>query len=339
MELRAVVSVAVVLGIAAICVGGQPVQPAVSSDAGPLQVLKSFKVSGPGRWDYLTVDPEAHRLYVSHGTSVVVVDANNGTPIGEIADTQGVHGIALVPEDNIGFTSNGRGNDLTVFDLKTLKTIKTVKAGRNPDSIIYDPFSKRIFAFNHSGGDITVVDPKALDKEPVTIAVGGTLETGVSNGAGHVYVNVEDKSEVVPVDSREDKVLAHWPLTPAEGPTGLAIDTERHRLFCGCDRLMVVLDPEQGKILATVPTGAGVDGVAFDPKLGVAVSANGRDGTATVVKEEPAGTFKAIQTLATARGARTITCDTKNHLFYMPCNIITNGQTEFSVLVLGAKPQ
>lgn len=337
MERRVIVVVAVVLGVVAACAGGQPAQPAVrpvaSADAGPLQVLKTFRVGGTGGWDYLTVDPEARRLYVSHATRVIVVDADKGTPIGEITDTQGIHGIALVPDGNVGFTSNGRENTLSVFDLKTLKTLRKVKSGQNPDSILYDPASKKVFAFNGRSGDVTIVDPKALDKDPVTLPVGGKLEAGVSDGAGRVYVNVEDKNEVVAIDSKEGKVLAHWPLAPGERPTGLAIDRQHRRLFSGCSSLMVILDADQGKVLATVPTGPGVDGVTFDSLLGLAVSANGGDGTVTVVKEEPAGTFKAIQTLKTARGARTITSDPKSHQIYLPCNI----DNEFSVLVVGAK--
>jgi DNA-binding beta-propeller fold protein YncE len=312
--------------------------PAAPAAAEPLQVLKTFDVGGAATsWDYLTVDPEARRLYISHGTLVSVIDVDKGTAIGQIPDTPRVHGIALVPDDNIGFTSNGGENQMSVFDLKTLKLVKKVKSSQNPDSIIYDPASKKIFAFNNRSGDITIVDPKALDKDPVTVPVGGTLESGVSDGAGRVYVNVEDKDEIVAIDSKAGKVLAHWPLAPGKGPTGLAIDTQHHRLFAGCDKLMVVVDPETGKVLTTVPTGAGVDGVAFDSQLGVAVSSNGRDGTVTVVKEGPAGTFKAIQTLKTVAGARTITCDPKNHQFFLPCAITANGQKVFSIVVLGAK--
>jgi DNA-binding beta-propeller fold protein YncE len=312
-------------------------QANTSADAGSLKVLSTFKVGGPGGWDYLTVDPETRRLYVSHATRVMVLDADKGTPIGEIADTPGVHGIAPVPEQNLGFTSNGKEGMLNVFDLKTLKTLRKIKAGQNPDSIIYDPASQRVFAFNGRSGDVTMVDPLTLDKPPVSLPVGGKLETGVADGAGHVYVNVEDKNEIVEIDSKEGKVLAHWPLAPGEGPTGMAMDREHHRLYSGCsNKMMVVLDAEQGKVLATVPVGAGVDGVAFDSQLGLAASANGRDGTLTVVKETPAGTFKVVQTLKTANGARTITSDPKTHQFYLPCNVATGGQNEFSVLVVGA---
>ena len=309
------------------------------TDTGPLQVLKTFTVGGgTGFFDYLTADSQAHRLYLSHGNQVMVLNTTDGTVIGQIADTTGVHGIALVPDSNEGYTSNGRENKLGVFDLKTLKTLRKVDCGRNPDSIIYDPFTKKVFSFNHSGGDITMVDTTAPDKAPVTIQVGGTLETGVSDLAGHVYVNVEDKSEIVAIDSKQGTVLAHWSLAPGEEPTGMAIDREHHRLFAGCgNQMMVVVDSNDGKVLATVPIGPGCDGVTFEPSLGFAVSSNGGNGTATVVKEEPAGSFKAVQTLKTTRGARTITCDPVSHLIYLPCNIMSNGQNQFSVLVIGKK--
>jgi DNA-binding beta-propeller fold protein YncE len=344
MTRRAIVVAAVVCGMVGICMAQPPATPAPApapaptADAGPLQVLKTFKIEGAANgWDYLTVAPDSRQLFVSHSSLVSVVDADKGTPIGEIPNTPRVHGIALAPEDNLGFTSNGGENTLTVFDLKTLKEVKRVKTGRNPDAIAYDPATKKIFSFNHSGGDITIVDPKALDKDPVTVAVGGTLETGISDGNGRVFVNVEDKNEIVAIDSKAAKVLAHWPLAPGQSPTGMAIDMQHHRLFAGCNGLMVVVDPETGKVLGTVPTGRGVDGVAFDAQLGVAVTSNGQDGTVTVVKEEPAGTFKAIQTLKTAQGARTITCDPKTHQFYLPCAIMVDGQRQFSVIVLGAK--
>jgi DNA-binding beta-propeller fold protein YncE len=333
---RRIVSVVIVLvgvSVASPSVFASAAQTAAPASAGPLKVLKTLPVGGPGGWDYLTVDPEARRLYMSHATQVMVLDVDKGTPIGAIADTPGVHGIALVPEHNVGFTSNGKEGALSVFDLKTLKTLRKIKAGQNPDSIIYDPASKKVFAFNGRSGDATIVDPAALDKAPVSLPIGGKLETGVADGAGRVYVNVEDKNEVVAIDSKAGKVLAHWPLAPGEGPTGLALDRAHHRLFSGCsNKMMVVLDADQGKVLATVPVGAGVDGAAFDSQLGLAAVPNGRDGTLTVVKEDPAGTFKVVQTLKTANGARTITTDPKTHQFYLPCNV----QTEFSVLVVGA---
>lgn len=329
-----VMAALVVFGTVLMSVSAQGAAPASApADTGPLQVLKTFKVGLPGGWDYITVDPDARRLYVSHATRVMVLDADQGKAIGEIDDTPGVHGIAVVPEFNVGFTSNGKEGMLSVFDLKTLKTLRKVKAGQNPDSIIYDPASKKVFAFNGRSGDATIVDPAALDKAPVSLPVGGKLETGVADGAGRVYVNVEDKNEIVAIDSKAGKVLAHWAIAPGEEPSGLALDREHHRLFSGCaNKMMVIVDAEQGKVLATVPVGTGVDGAAFDPQLGLAAVPNGRDGTLTVVKEGPAGTFKVVQTLKTASGARTITSDPKTHQFYLPCTV----QNEFSVLVVGA---
>lgn len=311
----------------------------VSENDGPLKVLKIFKAgSGTGFFDYLKVDSRTNRLFISHSTQVEVIDANDGTHIDTITDTPGVHGIALVPDSNEVYTTNGRENKLGVFDMNTLKPLRKVNTGQNPDAIIYDPATKKIFSFNHSGGNITVVDITDPDKAPVTIQVGGTLESGVSDLAGHVYVNVEDKSEIVVIDSKQDTVLAHWPLAPGEEPTGMAIDREHHRLYAGCgNQMMVVVDAIEGKVLVTVPIGSGCDGVIFEPSLGLVVCSNGRDGTATVVKEEPTDTFKVVQTLSTARGARTITCDPVSHLIYLPCNIMSNGQNQFSVLVVGSK--
>lgn len=303
-----------------------------------LKLVKTLPAPGAGRWDYLCVDAEARRLYIPRSTHVQVMDLESGKIVGDIANTNGVHGVALAPDQHLGFASSGRDNAVTVFDLKTLKTGKTIKVGKNPDAICYDPASKHVFAFNHSGGDVSVIDPAALDKDPVTIPVGGALEYGVADGAGHVYVNVEDKNEVVAIDSKANRVLAHWSLAPGEGPTGLAIDTEHHRLFAGCDKKMIVLDAATGKVLAAVPTGAGVDGVAFDPTLGVAMSANGKDGTITVVKETAAGKFEAVQTPKTLAGARTIAVDGKTHQALLPCNVPDGkGGQVFGIAVVGAQ--
>jgi YVTN family beta-propeller protein len=308
--------------------------------AAQLKVLKTLEAGGSGGWDYLTVDPDARRVYVSRQSRVMVLDADDGKSIGEITDTPGVHGIALIPGATVGFTSNGRGgNSIGVFDLKTLKVTTTIKAGQNPDAICYDPASKKIYAFNHSGGDVTIIDPAALDKPPVTLAVGGTLETGVSDGAGRVYLNVEDKDEIVVIDTKEVKVLSHWSIKPATGPTGLAIDIAHKRLFAGCSNSkMAVVDAETGKVLATPTIGRGCDGTAFDPVSGLAVSSNGGDGSITAVKEEPAGTFTAVQTLKTIPQARTITYDTKTHNFYLPDNVQGAAGakgTVFSICVVG----
>src|SRR3954470_3789256 len=268
----------IVFLVAAILVNLSTLAIAADNATAPqLKVLKTLPLGGEGRWDYLCADAQGERLYVPRSTHVQVVDLESGKLVGDIPNTNGVHGVALAPEQNLGFTSNGRDNSVSVFDLKTLKETKRIKAGKNPDAIMFDPASKHIFAFNHSGGDVTVIDPATLEAV-ATIPVGGALEYGVNDGAGHVFVNVEDKGEVVEIDSKENKVMAHWPLENGATPTGLAIDLEHHRLFSGCgNKKMYVLDSQSGQVLATLAVGSGVDGAAFDSTLGVAMSANGKD--------------------------------------------------------------
>ena len=306
--------------------------------AGELAVLGSIPGDGNGGWDCLTVDPEGKRVYVARATRVMVFDTEKGKLLGEVADIPGAHGVALVPQRNLGFATCGRERKIAVFDLKTLKVLQKVKAGQNPDVIIYDPASQKVYAFNGRSGDITIVDPAALDKEPVTLSVGGKLEFGVADGAGHVYVNVEDKGEVVVIDTKEQKVAARWPVAPGEEPTGLDMDVVRRRLFVGCsNQKMVILDANTGKVLASPAVGAGVDGAAFDPQLGLAMTANGKDGTLTAVREGPDGQFAVVQTLKTVKGARTIAADTKTHRIYLACNLPAEGggEAKFGLLIVG----
>ena len=236
---------------------------AFAADAAPtLKVIKTIPTGSTGRWDYICVDSAARRVYVPRSTHVQVVDLDKSEVIGDIPKTGGVHGVAIVPELNLGFASAGKDNAVVVFDLKTFKAVgKPIKTGKNPDAIIYDPASKHMLAMCHSGGQVTVIDP-AADREPVTIEVGGALEYAVADGAGHAFVNVEDKSEIVEIDTAANKVLAHWALAPGEGPTGLAMDTEHHQLFAGCDgnSKMIVVDSESGKQLAAVDIGKGSTG-------------------------------------------------------------------------------
>ena len=322
--------------VLALAIGLAAARAEAPAAAGDLKVLKTVIGGGEGGWDYITADQQGKLAYVSRGTKFMVFDIEQGKVTGEITDTPGSHGIALVPELGLGFTTNGQENMMSVVDLKTLKTTRKIKAGEKPDAIMYDPGTKKIFCCNGKSGDLTVVDPAALDKDPVTIPVGGKLEAAVADGAGHVYVNVEDKNEVAAVDAKTLKVTAHWPLAPGEGPTGLAIDVAKRRLFAGCAGKMIVLDADKGTVLADVATGQGVDGVAFDPVLGVAVSSNGRDGTMTVVREGPAGKFAAVQTVKTFKSTRTIAVDLKTHRFYMPANIPNDsGKTEFGIVVVG----
>ena len=280
-------------------------------------ILKEIKVGGEGGWDYLTMDSAARRLYVSHTNKVNVIDPDAGKVVGEIPDTQGVHGIAIASALNRGFTSNGRGNNVTIFDLKTLKPIGTpVMTGENPDSIRFEPNSGRVFTFNGRSKDSTAIDAKTGNVVG-TIPMGGKPEFSVADGKGKVYVNIEDTSEVVEIDAAKASVTKRYSLKPCDGPSGLAIDVKNRKLFSVCgNRLMIVSDPDSGKVLATPAIGQGSDGVAFDPSTGYAISSNG-DGTLTIV-HEMGGKWEVLENVATARGARTITLDEKTHNVYVP---------------------
>lgn len=281
------------------------------------RVQKDIELGGEGGWDYLTCDAEAHRLYVSHATRVVVVDLETGKPAGEVADTPGVHGIALAPALGRGFTSNGRAGSVTIFDLKTLKTIATVKVGDNPDAICFDPASKRVFTMNGRSQDVTAIDAES-GKAAGTVSLGGKPEFVVADGTGKLYINIEDKSEVVALDGKELKVLNRWSIAPGEEPSGLAIDVKNKRLFSVChNKLMIVLDSESGKVVGQAPIGEGVDGAAFDAERGLAFASNG-DGTLTIVREESPSSFSVLENVSTARGARTLTLDPRTHLLYLP---------------------
>lgn len=304
-----------------------------------LLVLKTIPLGGKGKWDYLCVDAEARRLYVPRSSTVQVVDLDNdrlAATIGNAGKSR-VHAVALAPEQNRGFITAGKDRCVNVFDLRTLSIIGSVKTRGIPDYIVYDPASKHVFANDHDG-NITVINPAALD-DTVTISVGGRLESGVTDGAGHLFVCVQDKNEVVQIDSTTNKLLAHWPLGTGTGPTGLAIDTERMRLYAGCgNEQMVILDAKTGRILGTTPIGKNVDGVAFEPSLRLAVSANG-NGTVSVVVETWTGRFETIQTIRTVAGAKTITIDPVTHQFLLPGNVPdSKGEVTFGIIVIGAEP-
>jgi len=282
------------------------------------KVTGTIPVAGEGGWDYLVADADARRLYLSHSTHVVVYDVDSHAVVGDIPDTQGVHGIALAPELARGFVSSGRANSVTIFDLKTLKTIATVPAGTNPDAILYDGVSKHVFAFNGRSKDATVInasDGKVLS----TFAVGGKPEFAVADGKGGVYVNVEDTSEILHIDAQKMTVLHRWPLAPCKEPSGLAMDTKSRRLFAVCDNeMMAVVDADSGKVVATPKTGEGADAAAFDPGTGLAFSSNGESGTLTVVHEEAQDKYSVVENVATKKGARTMALDLKTHTLYLP---------------------
>jgi YVTN family beta-propeller protein len=279
-------------------------------------IINQYKLGGEGGWDYLTIDAKARRLYVSHATHVVVVDADTGAVVGDIPDTPGVHGIALAEEAGKGYVSNGRASTVTVFDLKTLKTLKQIPVGKNPDAILYDGASRRVFTMNGAGDDATAIDVKT-DAVVGTLALGGRPEFAVADEQGHVFVNLEDKSAIVEFDSRRLAIEARWPIAPAEEPSGLAFDRKHRRLFSvGSNKLMAVVNADTGKVLTTVPIGGGVDAAAFDAETGLVFSSNG-DGTLTVVHEDAPDSYSVVENVATRRGARTMALDPKTHRIYL----------------------
>jgi DNA-binding beta-propeller fold protein YncE len=297
-------------------IDGQARQATSAKPTAGYHLLKRIEIGGEGGWDYLTLDSAAHRLYVSHATRVVVIDLDKGAVVGEIANTNGVHGIAIVPELGRGFTSNGRDNSATIFDLKTLKVLSQVKTGKNPDAIIYDPASRRVFTFNGASADATAIDA-ATGAVAGTIALGGKPEFAAADGRGMVYVNIEDKSEVVAIDSKNLTAKARWSLAPGEEPSGMAMDRHTRRLFVGCsNKKMIVMNADDGRVVADLPIGQGVDATAFDPDTKMAFSSNG-EGTLTVVHEDSADRYSVIENAPTQRGARTMALDPQTHKVYV----------------------
>jgi YVTN family beta-propeller protein len=280
------------------------------------KVVKSIPLGGSGGWDYLTADSQNRRLYVSHGTEVDVLNLNTGAVVGKIPNTNGVHGIAIADDLHRGFISDGRDNQVTIFNLKTLAVISTVKAGTNPDGILYDPFSNRVFAFNGRSNDMTVIDAKT-GKIAGTVPLGGKPEFPVTDAQGNIYVNIEDKSEIVHLDPNTLTIKNRWPVAPCESPSGLAIDAKYQRLFPVCDnKMMAVIDAGTGKVVTTVPIGEGPDAAGFDPDKKLVFSSNG-EGTLTVVRQETPNRYTVAQNVQTQRGARTMALDLKTHKVYL----------------------
>jgi YVTN family beta-propeller protein len=280
-------------------------------------IVKKIPIGGEGGWDYITFDARSHRLFVSHGTQVAVVSTVSDKVVGEIPKTEGVHGIAVASELGRCFVSNGRTSTVSIVDLKTLKLIDTVSVGKNPDAILYDHFSRRVFVFNGRSNDATILD---AEKGTVvaTVPLGGKPEFSATDGKGRIFVNIEDKSEIVVIDAKKMTILSRWPIKPGEEPSGLALDVEHNRLFSVCgNKLMIVVDAENGNVITSLPIGNRVDGCAFDPGTGLAFSSNG-EGTVTVVREESPLKFSVLGTVATQIGARTMTIDPETHTLYLP---------------------
>jgi YVTN family beta-propeller protein len=281
-----------------------------------LHVTKTFHITSDGWWDYISANNG--KVYVSHGSQVNILDGKTGDSLGYIPNTRGVHGIAFANEFNKGYTSNGGSGNVTVFDLRTNAILTQVTTDAGPDAIFYDDYSRKIITCNGRGKSLTVIDA-ATDKVVATIPLGSKPETAVSDGAGKVFINNEDKSSIIVVDINSYKIINEWPIAPGTSPSGLSIDRKTQRLFAGCDnKMLIVIDATDGKVVASVPTGEGCDGTAFDPEWKYIYSSNGEDGTLTVIKEENAGKYTVVENVPTKKGARTCGLDEKSHAVYLP---------------------
>ncbi len=280
-------------------------------------VLNTYHIASSGRWDYIAVSPINNNLYVSHMTQVNILNKNTGDSVGVIPNTEGVHGIAFAPGFKKGFTSNGKINTVTVFDINTNAVQAQIKTGENPDAIMYDPYSKKVFVCDGKSKDLTIIDP-ATNAVVGTVALGGKPETAVSDEAGKIYVNIEDKNEIAVVDAKAYAVEKRWKTGKGDEPSGLAIDIKTKRLFAGSgNKLLIVMNAENGKVVKELPIGDGCDGVAFDPASKYVFSSNG-DGTLTVIHEKSATEIAVTDNVVTKKGARTLAVDERTHKVYLP---------------------
>jgi YVTN family beta-propeller protein len=286
----------------------------LAQESSGYSVKKTFHIASAGGWDYIAVGPN-NRLYVSHGTQVNVLDKVSGDSLGYIPNTTGVHGIAFIPATGKGYTSNGRLNTVTVFDLKSLQALSQIPVGENPDAIMYEPFTKTIITCNGRSKDLSIIDP-VTEKVVATIPMGGKPETAVSNEKGMLYVNNEDKGEIIVVDLKSYKVVANWKLD-AEGPTGLAMDLKTDRLFAGCDKTLVVVDAATGKIVNKTAIGDGCDGIGFDSGTKLIFASCG-EGVLGIIREVSADKYVALENVPTKRSARTLAVDEETHTVYLP---------------------
>ena len=337
MKLRIAFFLSFFLPALALCL---TLQTAHAQGTSGFHVTKTFTIGSPGGWDYIAVGPD-QKIYVSHSSDVVILDAKTGDSVGVIPNTTGVHGIAFDEALGKGFTSNGRLNTVTVFDLKTAAVLQQIPTGQNPDAIMYDPYSKLVITCNGRSHDLSLIDP-ATGQVTGTIALDGKPETAVSDEAGKIYVNIEDKNKISVVDITTKTVTTSWPLQ-AEGPTGLSIDVRTKRLFAGCDKQLVVMDATSGAIVASLPIGDGCDGTGFDAGLKLIFASCG-EGKLTVIKEESASSFKVIDNVTTKRSARTCAVNEETHEVYLPAADTQPGATgerpkvvpgTFGVLVVG----
>jgi DNA-binding beta-propeller fold protein YncE len=306
-----------VLGLLLVCVGFGALRVQAADKTPQYRPVGEIPVGGDTGWDYLSIDPDARRLYVTHGSHIAVIDLDAGRVVGDIADTPGVHGFAIAHDLGRGFSSNGGESKVSIVELASLETLGKVETQENPDAIVYEPARKEVYAFNGRGRSATVI--AAPSGEVVaTIPLPGKPEfAAVDRVAGRVFVNIEDKNEIDVIDTQQHKVVATWPIAPGESASGMAFDPAHHRLFIGCDNnKMLMIDSTNGKVVASVPIGSGVDANAFDPELQLAFSSNG-EGTLTIAHEDSPQKLTVVQTLKTQPSARTMALDPKTHRVYL----------------------
>ena len=311
--LTAFASAAIFLSVASRSLSAAP-----APGASGYKVVKTVPLGGEGGWDYVYVDSDARRVYISRGTHTMVMDADTYALVGDIPDTQGVHGIAIAKSLGRGFTSNGRGNDVTIFDLKTLKAIgNNVKTDANPDAIVYEPVTKRVFTFNGRGKNTTAIN--AADGTVAgTLALGGKPEFAAVDGKGSIYVNNEDTSELIEIDAQKITETHRWPLAPCKSPSGLSMDVKNRRLYSVCDdKVSVVVNADTGKVVATPQIGEGPDASAFDPETNTFFASCG-EGILTVIHEDSPDKYTVVENVPTKRSARTMGLDLKTHNIFLP---------------------
>jgi len=296
---------------------------------GGYSVIKKIPIQGKGSWDYLSIDDVARRLYVSHGTQVEILNLDSGEWLGAIP-TVGVHGIALAPEFSHGFISDGKANSVLMFDLKTMKVLSQIPSPKGPDGIIYDPGTKRVFAFNGESNNATAIEA-ATGKVAGTVDLGGGPEFAAADGKGYVFDNLEDESLLLKINSRELKVEQRWPTAPCSSPSSMAMDRTNRRLFLGCrSKVMAVVDADSGKVITTLPIGDHVDATAYDPETKLIFNSNG-EGTITVIHQDGPDNYSIVETVKTLPRAKTMALDPKTHQLFLSTS--ENGQ--FEVLVVG----
>ena len=298
------------------CANGTGVKTENASRVSGVHLIKKTVIGGTGGWDYVYVDSDNRRLYIAHGDQVEVLNADTHEKVGVIGDTKGVHGIVTVTEMGKGFATCGGTSSTKIFDIKTLAVVGEVPCGKKPDALLYDMFSGRVFVFNNGSNNATVIDA-AAGTVVGTLELGGAPEAAVNDDGGNIFVNIEDKSELVHFDAKTLMIKKRWKLTGGEGPSGLAFDAKNHRLFSACENeAMIISDSETGTVIGKQTIGKGVDGAVFDSSNGCAVSSNG-EGTITIVQEVSPTEFKVLENVATVPSARTCTIDGKTHHIFL----------------------